>query len=654
MLHHRLADLSGPFYSDKKPFRNWSALPYYQLDLPVAPFVDIEQLNWGVERAIAQLEQLHAQGYTGIVVDNLAHLVQFDQTPIEIYPPNSSHRLRAEAYIAAFTQVFDAAAAHGLQVFVTTDMQWMTPPVRWYVGRLAADNPRMIEVNRWSLEELFTRFPQVHGLFIRVGEAGGSHDHGEYSGHMLYRSPAELRGLIDSLLPTCTAFDRLLVVRTWSIGIGDLGDLLWSDECYAEVFGGYTSPHLLVSVKHGPSDFFRYLEPNPTIGLPGPKQIVEVQTRREYELFGMVPSGIATLHQQVVQHAEALPQCVGVWAWNGTGGWGGGSAVLGTTGWSIWTELSSALTVAMARQPDLDPAAFVQNWCQTRFPADVTFATAVATTYLESETLIEHGWYPGRPGRGPSTLGDLYLPQLLWVWWMRPTAAPIMWAQLAASRDDLATTLSDAAAAARRLDQLATQLASLRPTHNAEAQFVCESTRYLADTVGVAAAIWSVMLPAYAAALHNDRDGWLAAAAQAEVLLAQLRSYRTAWEGRSDLPPLELDEMLAFLEGLRLAPLGFWPVARAAALLIEQIHQRRLSRRAQIAQVLTTACALTMMLLRRGTHLAVVLGALLALLLTPKLRQRAMRRALPFLAERYYLVPSIFFEAGPALTEWTQ
>jgi hypothetical protein len=40
MLTHRLADISGPFVAPHKPFRNWSAFPYAQIDLPSAPFVD--------------------------------------------------------------------------------------------------------------------------------------------------------------------------------------------------------------------------------------------------------------------------------------------------------------------------------------------------------------------------------------------------------------------------------------------------------------------------------------------------------------------------------------------------------------------------------------------------------------------------------------
>jgi hypothetical protein len=170
--HHCLTDIAGPFYDPSKPFRNWSALPFYQLDLAQPPYVDRTQLEQGVTRALAYLEQVHAQGYTGIVIDNLAHMVAFERAPIEIYGANSPYRQRSLIYRAAFSQLFERAAQLGMEVFITTDMQWGTPPVLGYVGRLAAAGSRLAEINRWALDELFT-FPHVTGLVVRVGEAGG-------------------------------------------------------------------------------------------------------------------------------------------------------------------------------------------------------------------------------------------------------------------------------------------------------------------------------------------------------------------------------------------------------------------------------------------------------------------------------------------------
>jgi hypothetical protein len=658
-----LADISGPFYDTDKPFRNWSSLPFYQLDLPQAPYVDQAQLAAGVARAQEHLAALQAQGYTGVVIDNLAHLVSFEGAPAPVYPADSPSAARARAYQAAFRPLFEEAARRGMDVFVTADLQWATPPLRAYVGRLTPANPRLAQVNRWALEELFRRFPQVRGLVVRTGEAGGAHDQAAaYTGHMLYTSVEALRRLIATLLPVCAAGDRLLVVRTWSIGIGEVGDMIWSAERYRAVFEGFVSPHLLASVKHGPSDFFRLLPHNPTLGLPGPRQIVELQNRREYELFGMAPSSVAGLHGAALRQAAAHnPRFAGVWAWNATGGWGGGTAALGEGGWNLWTELSSAVTAALLRDPNLDSAALIERWCAERLGA--SFGRAAALLYRESGELIERGWYirgagggllGGAAGRAApeerlNTLGSIYLPSLLWVWWSRPTAAPLIWAYLAANLRDRGAALREGAAALERIGQHAARLEALAPAGDPRAAWVVESARYTRDALEVALALRELLLPAYAAALAADRAGWMARARGAGAVRAVIRRHQAARGARGDFPALELAEVDAYLARLERDPLLCWRQARAACLVLRRMALRRRGGRWIYAAGLGAALALSLL---RGGRLAGTAGAMAALLLTPPLRRRALKAALPWLSRRLNLLPSIFFETGPALTEW--
>ncbi len=534
-----------------------------------------------------------------------------------------------------------------MEIFVTTDMQWSTPPLRRHVGRLAPDNPRLAEANRSALEELFTALPQISGVVVRIGEAGGAHDQGgDYSGHMIYRTAQDLRGLIATLLPVCERYGRLLVARTWSIGIGELGDLLSSPERYRAVFTGFDSPQLLASIKHGPADFFRLLPHNPTLGLPGPAQIIELQNRREYELFGMVPSAVAPLHQDVLRHAASNPRFAGVWAWNSTGGWGGGHAALGEEGWSIWTELSSALTAALVRDPALDAPAFVRGWCATAFGA--VFGAAVADVYLESAALIEQGWYP--PRSKDVSLGALVIPPLLWVWWMRPTAAPLIWAYLAATIADQATARRMGAAAVERLAWHAERLAELAPAADPRAAALAESVHYLHDAIAVAQAIHALMLPAFTAAWENRRSDWDTLAGQARALRTSIQRHQASWGARQDLPALELQEIAAFLQTFQHAPGRLWLQARMVCLLVGRWRTRMApSRWRPIVDVRTTLLVL-LMANRSGRYRAVMAAALAAWWLAAPLRQRGLRAALPWLNRRLNLLPSIFFEAGPSLT----
>jgi hypothetical protein len=653
MPYRCLADISGPFFDPSKPFRNWSALPFSQLDRATAPYVDLDQLGWAIPHAITQLEHLYAQGYTGIVIDNLAHLVGFERAPSPIYPPNSPERRRAAIYRHAFSALFDAAVQRGMDVFVTTDMQWCTPPLRRYVGRLSADNPRLEAANRWALEELFTTLPQVRGLVVRIGETGGAHDQdAAYTGHMLYTTVRAGRALIDSLLPVCERFGRLLIVRTWSVGIGELGDLLWSPECYRAVFAGYDSPHLLVSIKHGPADFFRLLPPNPTLGLPGPAQIVELQNRREYELFGMAPSAVVPLHQEIVQRAiTSNPRFAGVWAWNSSGGWGGGRAALGASGWSVWTELSSALTAALVRTPAMDAPAFVRYWCNERFGC--SFGAAVADAYLESAGLIERGWYLGPLNHRARALGPIYLPTLLWVWWMRPTASQLVWAYLTAALGDRDPALREGRSALEQLAGHAERLGELAPSGDAHSAFVVQSVRYLHDAVAAAQAIRTFMLGWFGTARDGRRPDWSTVAAEAAALRSVLDRHRAAWQGNADLPALELDEIEAFIRAVELTPRRLWLQARGTYWLVDRLQLRSPSKRHMRTIGIGAAALLTFVLWVGGRHSASVAGALASCLLAAPLRQRLLHFLLPRLSRRIYLLPSIFFETGPTITEWT-
>lgn len=654
-----LTDIAGPFFEPGQPFRNCSALPYYQLDLPQQPYVNRERLERGLARAERYLAAVAAQGYTGIVLDNLAHLITFDATPERIYAPNDPCRQRALIYGDAFASLLERAAGYGMEVFVTSDMQWATPALRRYIGRLEAGNARLAAANRWALEELFTRFPAVAGLFVRIGETGGAHDQGtEYTGHLLYRTVSALRWLLDALLPVCEEHRRLLVVRTWSIGIGELGDLLWSPERYRSVFGTYRSKCLLASIKHGPSDFFRHLPPNPTLGLPGPAQLVELQNRREYELFGMAPCGVAKLHGEALAATGRLKSVTGAWVWNGSGGWGGGQASLGQDGWSLWTELSSAVTAAIARNTATDVALFTRAWCLARFAPDgaapdrCAFAEAVAAVYLDSEQVIEDGWYCG-PLRGElPRIGDVVLPTLLWIWWMRPTGAPVMWALLAENVPDIHTSLERSRSALKRLEGHYGRLLALAPNGIVEASAVVESVGYLRDCLEVALALRETLLPAFGAARAGDRTGWRAALQGLPAALDTLARHKAIWGERSDFPALELEEITAYLTWLRRAPAAGWLQARLACRLARHLVRGWPGGAHLRAMGLGIVALLVIGLWRRPRAWPALAGVLAAGALAAPFRRPAVRAALPWLSRRFFLLPSIFFEAGPSCAEW--
>lgn len=654
MPYRCLTDIAGPFYDTAKPFRNWSTLPFYQLDLAYPPYVDRKQLAAGVRRALRYLEEVYAQGYTGIVIDNLAHLTTFAHMAGPVYEADSPYRLRALEYRAAYTTLFAAAKQRGMEVFVTTDMQWSTPPLKHYVGQMVSNNSRLVEVNRQAVVELFTALPQVDGIIVRVGEAGGSYNQGTaYTGHMIYTTPESLRGLIDTLLPVCEEHNRWLVVRTWSIGIGELGDVMWEPERYQETFAGYTSPHLLVSTKHTPSDFFRLLPHNPTSGLGGPAQIIEFQNRREYELFGMIPDSVATLHQRAIQHEQGHnSRFAGVWAWNSSGGWGGGRASLGEDGWSIWTELNSAITASLMHDPSLDTDAFIRTWCAERFGGD--FGRAVAELVIDSEWVIEQAWYLGPLSHPEQSLGPIYLPSLLWVWWMRPTASVIIWAYLASLVQNETEVLAKGAYACTRLAEHRQRLEELAPIGDHGVAALVSSVQYMQAVLDVAHTLRAFLLRLFRAAWLHKRDRWYELVAQAEEVAASLRHHQHVWGNHPDFPPLELEEVEGFLQMVQHSPGTLWVQTRAACVLVRRFRGGLQTRKHPLPlSKMVAATLLLVAVFSRGRQRMQVASIVLSLFLASPLRQRTLHALLPWANRRFYLIPSIFFEAGPSLKEWT-
>lgn len=624
-LSLRLVDINGPFIDPSAPVRNWSSFPFCQIDLPVPPYVDEARLQRGVAQARAYLAAVQAQGYTGIVIDNLAHLVTFDHAPQPYYAPDSPFRLRALAYRRALLPLLHDAAARGMQVYVTCDMQWLTDDLRRVVGPIAADNPQVAALNRAALIDLFTALPMVSGMIVRIGETGGAHDVAGYTGHLIYHEVAAIRHLIATLLPVCAQFDRHLIMRTWTLGIGEAGDLLCSPERYTAVFADQRDPHLLVSIKHTPADFFRLLPPNPTLGLPGPRQIVELQNRREYELFGLVPSGLVGLHSAVIRRAARDPQCVGVWAWNSTGGWGGGGASVGPHGWNLWTEAGSALTAALAMHPERDAEQFVSEWFRQRLAGyDSAFVRAVTAAYVESERLIEQGWYLGH-APGMRRIGGIVVPSLLWVWWMRPTAALPVWVYLAELVGDVEPVIAQAERAVQRAQELRTAVAAAAPESDPLAQQLVTSLDYLVDALTIAWRVRALLLPLAAQARSQQRCDLSAAAA---ALRTAMHQHHARWAGRTDFPPLELDEIDRFLARWERSPRVVWNRARLATRLVA--------------------------LARRQPPSSARARALLSFLFPTRLRRRLLQTALPWLSRRLDLLPTIFFETGPALGEWAR
>ena len=305
-----ILDAIGPFFRAAPDGRiNWSKIPFAHLEANGHVRRDLFPAIREDFRTVC--EQAAAFGYNTISIDDLVHLHDHPSYPDDL-------RARIRDYQTEFAALFAIAQEYGLGVFVTTDIMFFHPSIEATCG----DDPvklraRMIE----AIDDLFTRFPAVTGLITRIGESDGLDVEGDFLSRLTIRNPRQARQWIDALLPVFERHRRRWIFRTWSVGAYRVGDLIWNRDTLRDIFDGVESEWLVLSMKHGESDFFRHLPVSVHFHRGTLPRIVEIQARREYEGAGEYPSFIGPEVERFRDGLRHIPNMAGAMVWCQTGGW---------------------------------------------------------------------------------------------------------------------------------------------------------------------------------------------------------------------------------------------------------------------------------------------------------------------------------------------
>jgi hypothetical protein len=139
------------------------------------------------------------------------------------------------------------------------------------------------------------------------------------------------------------------------VGAHRIGDLIWHRDTLDRTLDGLDSPNLIVSMKHGESDFFRYLPLNRSFFRVKQRKLLELQARREYEGAGEYPSFIGWDCERFAAELSQVDNIAGISVWCQTGGWHRfrRRAYLEPGHRDIWIRLNTAaaITVFKHRQP---------------------------------------------------------------------------------------------------------------------------------------------------------------------------------------------------------------------------------------------------------------------------------------------------------------
>ena len=372
------------------------------------------------------LDRMAAYGNNGVVLPVFLELVNFDRLDdgYAVYAADSPYRARHLALRERFGELFGAASARGFGVYLKTDMLTLTEPLARHLGDrpggLDASNPELWRTYRAALEELFAAFPSLDGVVVRVGEAGPLFNRPgwPYWSQFGVNDVARLRLMLRELLPVFEARGRSLILRTWSVGPGELGGLHTDPAVYDAALGDVDSPSLIVSTKYLQGDFFGFLPTNPTLLRGSQRRIVEFQARREFEGFGAFPNDLGAEHRRALRQVLAgNPRVVGTWLWTQDGGplRAGPRSLYPLHGFWHWIDANVFVTSRLAADPGADVGSLTRDWVRREIADDPEVVEAVGGILARSRGIVLRGFYIRPFAEQRVRMGRVDVPPLLWI-----------------------------------------------------------------------------------------------------------------------------------------------------------------------------------------------------------------------------------------------
>jgi hypothetical protein len=365
-------------------------------------------------------------GYNGQVIKTFPQTAltyeAFDPT---LVPEGSPERAWAEKYGKVVDERITAAKACALPVFNFTDMLVVPEKLllkyadEMTVGtgeitketiennrktaihgslhgtgrRLSILRPVTQKVVRTQLDELFTRFPDLAGIFVRFGETY-VHDTPYHVGGSPVGSADEHRALIQLLREeVCVKRNKLVFYRTWG-----WDGFLTSPKFYCGVTDGIEPhPNLIFSIKHSNGDFTRDVPFNKTLGVGKHPQLVEVSINQAglygknawpyyigqgiidgWETDGAAKRGLRSL--------AGHKNFAGVWTWTRGDGWAGPY-----TPNEFWVDLNAYVIKSFGQQPGRAEKEIFDEYCREKLKLDDQQAAKFRELCLLATSATYHG-----------------------------------------------------------------------------------------------------------------------------------------------------------------------------------------------------------------------------------------------------------------------
>lgn len=399
-----LIDAIGPFFRTLPQQRiNWSKIPFHHLESDGGLH---RVLFHQIRRDFARFaDTVQAIGYNAVTLDDLAHLIDHPAYPDDV-------RRKIAAYRTEYQALFDQARSRGLKIFITSDVLFYHPALRSQIG---GSPTRAIRFLADALDRLFEECPAIAGVIFRIGESDAVDVEGDFHSRLLIRTPGQARRFLQQLLPLFERRGRTLIFRTWSVGAYRIGDLMWNHDTFGRIFDPIDSPALVISMKPGESDFYRFLPLNDHFFRSPHRKIIELQARREYEGFGEYPSFIGTDYEAYRDRLRAAPGVIGIQVWCQTGGWTAFRRLTFIDRSSVWNEINTYVCLRLFRHGGSAADAVREFAAWKGYPPERS--EALLDLLRESDAVVKELLYLDEIARLRMFFRRLRLPPLLSVFW---------------------------------------------------------------------------------------------------------------------------------------------------------------------------------------------------------------------------------------------
>ncbi len=465
-------------------------------DLIIADYPYIDSLAY--RRIFAEfdyyLKRMAQFDFNAITIAGFMEFVNFEfyKSGFEIYPEDSEYRKRHLALRSCFNQFINLANELGFKVYLYTDMVALSEPFETFLikklGKVDTESDELWEIYQTGAQEIFEYMPNVEGFYIRIGEAGTVYNNPgwDYYSELYVQKDKAVKKMLESFLEIAEKYHKSIIFRTWSVGVGEVGDMHTNIETYQRVLDNITSDRLIVSTKFTNGDFYGWLPFNYTLYQGKHPRIVEFQCRREFEGFNSWPNYLAKHHQAALKSFSKSNENInGIWLWTQGGGplRAGPLSIYPFHGFNVVTDLNVYAMGQIANNINVDLEKVTKDWIHLYFGENEVLVKNLIEMFDKSHKITLQGLYISEFAKYYVKALSLEPPPMLWIfeWDIVSGASSALGAIYFVSKENIESAISEGFEAlngVRKMKQLTTEAAPFVSKNHSDYTKLIESIEY--------------------------------------------------------------------------------------------------------------------------------------------------------------------------------